>query len=310
MQPDRPPPKPSRPLTGGMRTPAGELWSQGLRPRPFVAVAGAITLGATVLAYAALIEPEWLKVTRVELTLPRLSPAFGGYKVAHLSDMHIDHRLRPGFLRRVVRAVNRQKPDLVAFTGDFVHGEVGQYTSKLAPLLAELRPRDATVAVLGNHDHFNDPELLLRLLKECGVTDLNNRAHTVRRAGESLHIAGVDSVEEHRDRLDRVLRQLPEEGAAILLAHEPDFADVSLPTGRFDLQLSGHTHAGQVRMPLLGPLKLPSRGKKYHSGLYELPGMWLYTTGGVGMGRPRVRFNCRPEITVITLRANQTGGIR
>jgi len=108
-----------------------------------------------------------------------------------------------------------------------------------------------------------------------------------------LHVAGVDDVWERQDRLDLVLKATPEAGAAILLAHEPDFADVSAATRRFDLQISGHSHGGQVIIPLRGPPLLPRYAKKYPMGLCQVGSMMQYTNRGVGMVPPRVRFNCR-----------------
>ena len=102
-----------------------------------------------------------------------------------------------------------------------------------------------------------------------------------------------------------MLARLPRTGAALLLAHEPDFADITPPPGRFDLQLSGHSHGGQVVIPFLGPPTLPEIGEKYPSGRYQVGGMIQYTNRGVGMVRPHVRLNCRPEITLLTLHAAQ-----
>jgi predicted MPP superfamily phosphohydrolase len=131
--------------------------------------------------------------------------------------------------------------------------------------------------------------------------NLSNEVYTLSQDGEELHIAGVDDIWEKQDRLDLVLEKLPDAGAAILLAHEPDFADQSADTGRFDLQLSGHSHGGQVVIPFVGAPLLPYLGMKYPSGLYRVGTMWQYTNRGVGMARLKVRFNCRPEITVFTL---------
>ena len=105
------------------------------------------------------------------------------------------------------------------------------------------------------------------------------------------------------DRLDEVLAQLPADGAAMLLCHEPDFADISAATGRFDLQISGHTHGGQIVLPFIGPIHTPRYGHKYSLGMYQVGDMIQYTNRGVGMARLPVRFNCRPEITVFTLEA-------
>ncbi|MEW5940331.1 MAG: metallophosphoesterase, partial [Chloroflexota bacterium] len=124
---------------------------------------------------------------------------------------------------------------------------------------------------------------------------------TISRAPASLHICGVDSVYDGHDDLDQALSQLPPDASAILLCHEPDFADTSAATGRFDLQISGHSHGGQVIIPFHGPIKTPKHGHKYPLSLYRVGEMFQYTNRGVGMLFPYVRFNCRPEITVFTL---------
>jgi predicted MPP superfamily phosphohydrolase len=141
-----------------------------------------------------------------------------------------------------------------------------------------------------------------RVLAAGGVIELRNAVRTLRRGDGTLHLCGVDSVLEGIGRLDRVLEGLPEGGAAVLLAHEPDFADTSAETERFDLQLSGHSHGGQVSLPLLRSAVLPRLSRKYPSGLYRVGGMLLYTNRGLGT-HPRFRLGCRPEITVFTLRA-------
>ena len=158
-----------------------------------------------------------------------------------------------------------------------------------------------TLAVLGNHDYWTNANAVRSALKACKVIELSNDVYSLSNGSDQLHIAGVDDIWEGQDRLDIVLDKLPQTGAAILLAHEPDYADVSAKTGRFDLQLSGHSHGGQVVLPFIGTPVLPYLGRKYPSGLYRVGMMWQYTNRGVGMARLKVRFNCRPEITVFTL---------
>ncbi len=133
--------------------------------------------------------------------------------------------------------------------------------------------------------------------------DLSNAVRTIERDGAQLHLAGIDDVVARKARLDLVLEQLPESGCAIMLAHEPDFADIIAPYGRFDLQLSGHTHGGQVRLPVLGALISPKHGRRYHKGWYRIDNLRLYVNRGVGMVTLTLRFNCRPEIAVFTLNA-------
>lgn len=278
-----------------------------LSRRAFLKLGMASALEVTLLsvgglAYASRIEPGWVDLKPIELTLPRLAPQFDGYRMIQISDIHMDDWMTRSRLADIVALVNRQAPDLVAITGDFVTDTPQRFARDLIAVLGGLAPRDATLAVLGNHDHWTDPVLVREVIHASGIVNVSNAVYTLRRGPALLHLAGVDDVWESQDRLDLVLEALPDAGAAILLAHEPDFADVSAGTGRFDLQLSGHSHGGQVIFPLRGPLVLPRYAQKYPVGLYRVGGMLQYTNRGLGMIPPRVRFNCRPEVTVFTLR--------
>jgi uncharacterized protein len=255
-------------------------------------------VGAGGLLYAWEVETRLVAVRPVELTLPRLAPEFDGYRLVQIGDFHLDDWSKPERLHRVVEKVNEQRPDLVAITGDFA-----SYSAKEFDALRALGARDGSVAILGNHDYLTDVKLVRRCIREGGVEELINGVRTLRRDEAALHVAGIDDVMEGNSRLDLVLEQLLEEGAAILLAHEPDFADVSAATGRFDLQLSGHSHGGQVAVPFLRRLVLPPFSQRYTRGLYDVRGMIQYTNRGLGFVQARLRFLCRPEITVITLRS-------
>lgn len=285
-----------------------------LSRRSFLTWGAAATIGASTTcvggyAYAHDVEPFWLDVVPVSIVLPRLAPAFHGYCIAHISDIHLDHRMTGKHVAAVVELVNAQHPDLVAITGDFVTADTGVYSGPLTAALSELRPRDATVAVLGNHDHWADAALVRAAIHDAGIVELDNDVLTLRRGGPALHIAGLDDYWERHDRLDLVLRRLPRTGAAVLLIHEPDYADISCRTGAFDLQLSGHSHGGQVRLPLLGPLRLPRFARRYPMGMYRVGRMIVYTNRGLGMLPPHLRFDCRPEITVFTLLSPAVSGV-
>ncbi|WP_165874384.1 metallophosphoesterase [Rubrobacter taiwanensis] len=242
-----------------------------------------------------------METTRLELELPRLAPEFDGYRVVQISDLHARGRTVPERLAGLLRPVNEQRPDLIAITGDLAdrHANFDRVAPGLVRALRSLRARDGVFAVLGNHDHRIGSHRVRRVLRASGIIELPNTHHTLRREGAALHLAGVDDHMEFYDRLDVVLERLPDSGSAILLAHEPDFADISAPAGRFDLQLSGHSHGGQIRLPT--PLILPPYGEKYPAGLYQVKGMLLYTNRGLGAVRPRIRLNCPPEITALTL---------
>ena len=256
--------------------------------------------------WATQVEPHRLEVRRVELLLPRLTPAFDGVTLAQISDIHVGGWMNHERLQKIVAAANALKPDYVAITGDFASRTGKRYLSVLSTLGA-LSPRHDGFYVLGNHDHWSKARKVRGALNKTGINELRNTHHTLRRGGEILHIAGIDDAWVGEGDVKAVLDRLPKQGAAILLAHEPDFADSYAAFGRFDVQLSGHSHGGQIQSPLLGPIVLPRYGQKYHTGRYRVgtgdKAMTLYVNRGVGMVKPYVRFNCRPEITLFTLRA-------
>lgn len=273
--------------------------------RPLLYALAASTLGgAATLAYALGVEPRWVEVTRLDVAMPRLAPQFDGYRIVQVSDLHMGDWITPAFLRDVIRMVNEEQADLIALTGDYVTRVYPNMNADLIPALRALRARDGVAWVLGNHDYWGGMGAgpAKYALGHSGAIDLNNKVHTIWREGASLHIAGVDSARELMARLDKVLAVLPPEGVAILLAHESDFADESAASGRFSLQLSGHSHGGQVVLPLLGPPRLPPMARKYPSGLYTVGEMTLYVNRGIGMVGLPLRLLARPEITVLTLR--------
>jgi uncharacterized protein len=259
-------------------------------------VAMAIFLG---IFYVTRVEPSWIEVRAISMPLPHLASEFSGYRVVQLSDIHADRWMTADRLSRIVHRVNRLKPDLIVLTGDFVTRSAEEFSPHLSAF-SELHPVDKTLAVMGNHDVWTNPLTIQTALEAAGVQVLNNQVATVQRKSAQLSIAGVDDVWSKRARLDQVLAGLPSEGAAILLAHEPDFAEQSAATGRFDLELSGHSHGGQVKLPFMKRV-LPPLAYKYPIGQYKVGNMIQYTNRGVGMSGLPLRFNCRPEITVFTL---------
>lgn len=233
-----------------------------------LAVASA-ALGAGGLLYAREVEPRRLEVVRPELTLPRLAAEFDGYRVVQIGDLHLDDWSKPARLGRISDLVNAECPDLIVVTGDFASYSAKRLdTEKLVGALGRLSAPDGVLAILGNHDYLTDVDLIRHCIREAGLTELLNGAVTLGRGGSELHVAGVAAA-----------------------------------TGRFDLQLSGHSHGGQVRVPLLGKAVLPPFSQRYTRGLHEVGGMLLYTNRGLGTVHARLRFGCRPEITVLTLRS-------
>ncbi len=249
---------------------------------------------------------NWLKVENVRLNLARLPRAFSGFRVAQISDIHMGGWMNRVRFQYVADLIADQKPEVLLITGDFLYGHrlipaVKQWLDDLTEVLSPLASSVPSFAVLGNHDYWTSREAVREMLCRSGVTDLTNAVFTLTHEDKNLHLCGIDDIHHGEVRLEDVISQLSEDGAAILLVHEPDFADISAATGRFDLQVSGHTHGGQVVIPFYGPPILPLSGRKYPSGLYKVGNMFQYTNRGVGVDRIPIRFNCPAEITLFEL---------
>jgi len=244
---------------------------------------------------------EDFEITALPLEIPGLDSAFEGYRIVQITDLHLGHWLSPERLDGVVQLVNQQKPDIVVMTGDYVSYVLSGIAERMITAFSELRPQVATLAVLGNHDHWMGAKNIRAVLESSGVIELANDVYTIQKGSATLHFAGIDDVTVGAHNLDTVLEKLPIEGPAILLAHEPDYADVSAKTGRFALQLSGHSHGGQIVLPKIGALLRGPGFFKYPNGLYQVGEMLQYTNRGIGTHVFRIRYKCPPEITVITL---------
>ena len=266
----------------------------------FALVAVAILFATSV--YAQGVEPRWFAIKTIEVKLAGLDPAFEGYKIVQLTDLHArSAMMNRQQLEKVARLANQQQPDLIALTGDYITAGADKSEEMLANAFSQLKAKDGVVAVMGNHDRGEDSTPLERALAAGNIKLLNNAVHSIERQGSLLNIAGVDDVWLRRANLPQTIAQLPNTGANILLAHEPDFGDFAAASFRFELQLSGHSHGGQIVLPF-APRVTPPLGKKYINGLYQIGVMQLYVSPGVGTtGPPKARFNCRPEISVIVL---------
>ena len=256
--------------------------------------------GVAGYGYGFRLEPRWLQTERVNIPLAGLDPALEGFRIACVSDFHLHPYVQIGFVEGVVEAVNRLRPDMVCLVGDYVL-ERADSVYELAPVLARLEARYGVACVLGNHDLWTDAEVVRAGLEQAGLPVLVNQGLELQVGGGTLYIAGVDDGWSGRPDLEVTLEEAPEGVPVVLLAHEPDFADTYCLDGRVGLQVSGHSHGGQVRLPGVGALILPTYATKYDQGLYQVDGMWLYTMRGVGVIGPPVRFNCRPEITEFML---------
>ena len=249
-------------------------------------------------------------VEEIQLSLARLPAAFDGLRIAQLSDFHYDEFTNAISLKAAIASINQLKPDLVVLTGDFVTLPMFKDTDRSAAkacdpcahLLAQLRPPMGTIAVLGNHDHFTSPDHIAECLSSNNIHVLRDSSLELERAGSRVWIAGTNDMEAPAGNIERALRAIPRDEATIMLVHEPDVAD-EVAKFPVDLQLSGHSHGGQVRFPLIGAPVLPYLGRKYPWGLRKIGAMMLYTNRGIGTIRLPIRFFCPPEITLFTLKS-------
>lgn len=252
------------------------------------------------VGYSTLVEPQRLSLERVVARLPNLPAALEGFRIAVLSDFHLHPFTKIDHIQDAVRLANSLRPDLVVLLGDYVDASV-EAIFELAPELARLNARFGVFGVLGNHDHWKGADLVRRVLSESGISVLRNTGLSLAVGRGDLFLAGLESAWSGRPDLNSAMVNRRRNMTSILLVHEPDFADASVSDGRISLQLSGHSHGGQVRLPFIGALRLPSWGQRYDHGLYHLRDMLLYTNRGIGLVGIPVRFNCPPEVTELTL---------
>lgn len=243
------------------------------------------------------------------MPLKRLPKSFDGYTIAQLSDFHYDEFFSVVPIRRSVEVVNRVRPDLVVLTGDFVTAPVLEQRRLLRRATSDARPcaeilsrlQAQKYAILGNHDATANPPEIVRLLETNSIPVLRNRSVSLERGNGRIWLAGIDDLLRGMPNIWTTLRGIPPDELTIFLAHEPDFAN---DASRFpiDLQLSGHSHGGQIWIPGIGAPWLPPMARRYPRGLYTVRGMALYTNMGIGTIHVPLRINCPPEITLITLR--------
>jgi predicted MPP superfamily phosphohydrolase len=306
----REPSTPGTPAETGAPAPAGRTCSR----RGFLTW-GAYALGAgagATLGYALVLEPRRFVIARHTIALRGLPRALDGLRLVQLTDIHHGPWLSLGYVRAVVEAANGLEPDLVCLTGDYVHHSAA-YIDPVVAELARLRPRVASVAVLGNHDWWEDVERMRAALAATEVVLLDNDRRVltpgrrlVAAAAEGLAVCGVGDLWEDRPDYARALGGLPETLPRLLLSHNPDVAEEPGLVGgglRVDLMLSGHTHGGQVVLPGVGaPITSSHYGQKYARGLVQGPACPVFVCPGIGVSGLPLRFGVPPEIAVLELR--------
>ncbi|WP_254914572.1 MULTISPECIES: metallophosphoesterase [unclassified Pigmentiphaga] len=242
------------------------------------------------------------RVVRIDIPLRALPAELEGFTIAQISDIHVGPTIRAPYVRRIVDAVNRLRPDMVAITGDLVDGSVADLAPHARPL-AELASRHGTFFVTGNHEYYSGAHAWIDALRGMGMRVLLNEHVVLRHAGQELVVAGITDYSAHQ--FDPAHRSDPQRamdgapagaGARVVLAHQPRSAALAAQAG-FDLQLSGHTHGGQfLPWNFFVPLQQP-----FVTGLHRQDGMWVYVNRGTGYWGPPMRFGVPSEITLLRL---------
>jgi len=251
---------------------------------------------------AFFIEPNISWTTNTNLKVPHLPDALKGLKIVHLTDLHYKPDKDEGLLETIIKKVNAISPDLIVLTGDFVDHD----TSGIQPMLsylAQLNTKHGIFACMGNHDGWTSSrDYFKREFEKHGIQFLINQNTKLNISNEHLHIAATDYIWDGKPDPVATLKGIPANAPLITLVHEPDYFDTMLEFNDQHLQLSGHTHGGQCRVPFIGyaPKKV-KHGKKYIYGKYEKGNSSVFVSRGIGTTAIRVRFSCLPEIALHTL---------
>ena len=267
-------------------------------------------------------------VEKITLAVPNLPPAFNGYRIGFLTDLHLGLWVPTSWITHALDTLKGATVDILILGGDYIFVSdnpvwsiahcirneefrslsreemTGKAFHDVLRIIADYNFKDGTCGVVGNHEHWNSIELFNEAAKEFpSIKILLNEEISVTRGEESLDILGVDDFLTGFPIKPPPRRGAPETHARILVSHNPDYVATLLEEDKhsFDVALCGHTHGGQVRIPGLTNTIIPVQDPRFLSGLTSLEGAYVYTSRGLGVVGLPFRFNCPPEITILTL---------
>jgi len=261
------------------------------------------------VAYARHVEPTWLELNTHPIAVRDLPAAFAGLRIVQMSDFHGSRDVSSTFLDEAVGLAQAQQGEIIVLTGDFIHKGF-KHIERVARILGRLRAPLGVFAVLGNHDfsvrnalgfrrHKHLHRMVADALASQGIRVLQNETQALVRGDAVVYLTGVDDLWSRQCDLDQAFAGLRPTVPRIVLAHNPWTVE-HLGDHRCDLMLSGHTHGGQVKLPVFGHVTLGPKGRRFAAGIYKVRDSWLYVNKGVGFGF-RVRYGVRPEVAVLTL---------
>jgi predicted MPP superfamily phosphohydrolase len=268
--------------------------------RSFLKIAAASAGGIALMGgYAVISEPSSVAVNRYRLAIPRLPAAFEGFTIVQITDLHYGFFIHLDLIRRIVAQVNDLPHDITICTGDYISNTAAQ-AEMVWPLINGLRAPGGVYSILGNHDYRNCYRRSIELLERSGQS-LRHRNMRLERDGQPLWLAGTGDLWFDHKNIDVQLDAIPADECRIVLTHNPDSAD-TIHRQTADLVIAGHTHGGQVNLPLIGSPIVSVDNRDYTSGLrYSKRGVPVFISRGIGMARIPLRVNCPPEIAVLEL---------
>jgi uncharacterized protein len=265
-------------------------------------LAAGLPVAPLMAASYGLYEAGSVCIERPALALPNLPAAFHSLRIAFLTDIHHGPYISLDFVASIVRTTLALGPDLILLGGDYISQDA-KYVEPCFELLAGLKAPLGVLGVLGNHDHRHGLSETKAAMVAAGIQELTNRGMWLQRGSSRLRLGGVDDLWYGKPDVRPATAELSPADACLVISHNPDFAE-KMADSRVGLVLSGHTHGGQISVPGYGAPIVPSRyGQKYRQGLVQAPRTQVYVSRGLGTVTPPMRYNCRPELTLITLEA-------
>ena len=245
-------------------------------------------------------EMRWLTVERSQIPIARLPESLQGMTIVQLTDLHLHPFTQIEHIDRAVYLANSLKPDVIVLTGDYVWHDANDILD-LMPSLAKLNAKYGVFSVLGNHEYKTDAGLITDTFENVGIPVFKNRGIDIQVGKHALYLAGIDDGWLGSPDIVQTMEAHSAQAPVVLMAHEPDMIDWYAHDTRINLQLSGHTHGGQIQSSSNKPLVRPYLGRKYVQGLHRVNESWVYTSRGIGTTGIPLRRNCAPEVTHITL---------
>ena len=269
-----------------------------------------ILIISLIVAYGFLIEPKLIKVKEYKIAVKNLPNNFDGFKIVHITDIHFGKVFDIESLNKLVKSINEQEPDIVVLTGDLIDKDTkmtSELSSKISNSLSKIETKAGKYAITGNNDlNFDE---WTNIISGANFINLNNSYDEIYKNGyESIFITGLSTEKDKLNVNEKLktpieyLNSFEKNGPIykILLIHEPDTVD-EITNNPFDLILAGHSHAGQVRLPLIGPVFLPDGAKKYHESHYKIENKDLYISNGLGVSNFNFRLFNTPSYNVYRL---------